>query len=79
MRLTEQTLHLAGQVLHEKGHYLCKLFQGEDSASFIATLKDHFSLVKVIKPHSSRKESRELFVLGMEYRKAVNQRAFCKT
>lgn len=73
MRLADQTLHLAGQLLHEKGHYLCKLFQGEGTVSFIATLKEHFSLVKVIKPHSSRKESRELFVLGMEYRKAAEQ------
>lgn len=74
MRLAEQTLHLAGQLLHEKGHYLCKLFQGEETGAFIATLKDQFSLVKAIKPHSSRKESRELFVLGMEYRKTAGRR-----
>lgn len=72
MRLAEQTLHLAGQLLHEKGHYLCKLFQGEETVSFIASLKERFSLVKVIKPNSSRKESRELFVLGMEYRKTAD-------
>ncbi|MEE4313372.1 MAG: RlmE family RNA methyltransferase [Desulfofustis sp.] len=72
MRLAEQTLYLAGQLLHEKGHYLCKLFQGEDTVSFIAALKEQFSLVKVIKPNSSRKESRELFVLGMEYRKTAD-------
>ncbi len=73
MRLADQTLRLAGQLLHEKGHYLCKLFQGEETASFIATLKEHFSLVKVIKPNSSRKESRELFVLGMEQRQAADR------
>jgi 23S rRNA (uridine2552-2'-O)-methyltransferase len=71
MRLADQTLLLAEQLLHEKGHYLCKLFQGEDTMAFIATLKQRFALVKVIKPDSSRKESRELFVLGMEYRQVV--------
>ncbi|MBE0585846.1 MAG: RlmE family RNA methyltransferase [Desulfofustis sp.] len=71
MRLADQTLLLAEQLLHDKGHYLCKLFQGEDTMAFIATLKERFALVKVIKPDSSRKESRELFVLGMEFRKVV--------
>lgn len=69
MRLVEQTYALAEQLLHERGHYLCKVFQGEDSAPFVARLRKSFAMVKVIKPESSRKESREMFVLGMEYRK----------
>ncbi len=68
MRLVRQTLELAELFLHEKGHYLCKVFQGEDMPEFVAELKAKFNFVKVIKPQSSRKESREVFVLGMEYR-----------
>ncbi len=68
MRLVQQTLELAELFLHEKGHYLCKVFQGEEMPRFVAELKQHFKFVKVIKPQSSRKESREVFVLGMEYR-----------
>jgi len=68
MRLVRQTLELAELFLHDKGHYLCKVFQGEDMPEFVAELKQKFTFVKVIKPQSSRKESREVFVLGMEYR-----------
>ena len=67
MRLIRRTRELAGLVLHEKGHYLRKVFQGEDMPVFVSELKRSFGFVKVIKPHSSRKESREVFVLGMEY------------
>jgi len=69
MRLVEHTLYLAETLLHEQGNYLCKVFQGEDLPPFVSGLKARFSMVKVIKPESSRKESREIFVLGMGYRR----------
>ena len=66
MRLVEHTLFLADTLLHHKGNFLCKVFQGEDLQGFVAQLKRRFSRVKTIKPESSRKESREIFVLGIE-------------
>ena len=69
MRLIEHALTLAEKVLHEEGHYLCKAFQGEDMPDFVTRLKERFNFVKVIKPESSRKESREVFILAMEYKK----------
>lgn len=71
MRLADQAIIVAEQLLHEKGHFLCKLFQGEDTTRFVAELKQRFALVKVLKPQSSRKESRELFVLCMEQRQTL--------
>lgn len=68
MRLVNQSLDLAERFLPEKGHFLCKIFQGEDMPDFVAELKQRFNFVKVIKPQSSRKESREVFALGMEFR-----------
>jgi 23S rRNA (uridine2552-2'-O)-methyltransferase len=67
MQLVNYTLQLTERLLHKKGNYLCKIFQGEDMPGFVADLKKRFGFVKVIKPESSRKESREVFVLGMEY------------
>ena len=69
MRLVEHTLLLAETLLHEKGNYLCKVFQGEDLPPFVSRMKERFSKVRIIKPESSRKESREIFVLGMGYKK----------
>jgi 23S rRNA (uridine2552-2'-O)-methyltransferase len=36
--------------------------------ALVSDLKKQFGFVKVIKPQSSRKESREVFLLGMDYR-----------
>ncbi|MBT8345196.1 MAG: RlmE family RNA methyltransferase [Desulfofustis sp.] len=69
MRLVIKTLELAQLFLHEKGHYLCKIFQGEGMPELVGDLKNRFNFVKVIKPQSSRKESREVFLLGMEFRR----------
>lgn len=69
MRLVEHSLKLAEILLHEKGNFLCKVFQGADLPAFVADMKRYFAMTKVIKPDSSRKESREVFVLGMEYRR----------
>ena len=69
LQLVRQTLALAGILLYSGGHYICKIFQGEDFPEFVQEVKDLFETVKVIKPKSSRTESREVFVLGMGYRK----------
>lgn len=72
--LVRQTLALAEELLLNQGHYLCKVFQGEDSPDFVAEMKKRFAMVKVLKPKSSRTESREVFVLGMGYMKAVPEK-----
>jgi 23S rRNA (uridine2552-2'-O)-methyltransferase len=70
LSLVRRTLELAEELLHDRGHYLCKVFQGEDFPDFFRSVKDRFSTAKTLKPKSSRVESREVFVLGMEYRKS---------
>ncbi len=72
--LVRRTLALAEILLHDKGHYLCKVFQGEDFPDFFQEVKKRFQMVKTIKPKSSRTESREVFVLAMGYKKPVAPR-----
>jgi len=67
MLLVRRTLELASILLHPKGNYYCKAFQGEDFPEFVQEIKEQFELVKVVKPKSSRVESREVFVLGMGF------------
>lgn len=69
IHLARTTLALAETLLHPKGNYLVKVFQGEDFPSFVDETKEKFSLVKTLKPKSSRTESREVFLLGMEYKR----------
>lgn len=69
LQLVRHTLALAEDLLLSKGHYLCKVFQGEDFPQFVDDVKKRFAMVKVLKPKSSRIESREVFLLGMDYKK----------
>jgi 23S rRNA (uridine2552-2'-O)-methyltransferase len=71
LRLVQRALEIAGQLLHENGSFYCKVFQGEDFPAFVDECRQQFATVKVVKPKSSRKESREVFVLarGFERRK----------
>jgi 23S rRNA (uridine2552-2'-O)-methyltransferase len=65
LRLVRRALELTQVLLHERGSFYCKVFQGEDFPVFVQECKAHFAEVKVIKPQSSRVESREVFVLGL--------------
>jgi 23S rRNA methylase len=64
LRLARRVLELAALFLHENGTLYCKVFQGEDFLELLKEYKPLFTAVKVVKPKSSRLESREIFVLG---------------
>lgn len=63
MRLVRRALEIARGLLHENGTFYCKAFQGEDFPEVVNECKPLFQTVKVVKPDSSRKESREVFIL----------------
>ena len=70
LQLARRVLELAALFLHENGTLYCKVFQGEDFPEFLQACKPLFATVKVVKPKSSRLESREVFVLGRGFRRA---------
>jgi len=63
--LVEQAFELAKKVLRPGGHFLAKIFQGEDTPKIIQIIRQHFQKVKVVKPMASRKESKEVYILAM--------------
>lgn len=67
LRLSQRVLELAQTLLREGGNFYCKVFEGEDFRDFFTEAKRHFRTAKVFKPQSSRKESREVFVLGIGF------------
>ncbi len=69
LNLVHNVLSLTNLLLLNKGHFVCKVFQGEDFPNLISQMKKSFKLVKTVKPKSSRTESREVFVVGMEFMK----------
>ncbi len=69
MRLVRRAMEIAGALLHENGIFYCKAFQGEDFPEVIRECKPLFQTVKVVKPDSSRKESREVFIFGRGFKR----------
>jgi len=67
IELSRRALYLAGKMLVRGGHFYCKVFQGEDFPVFVDEVRQFFKKVKVVKPKSSRVESREVFVLGLDF------------
>jgi len=75
MRLVRRALEIAGDLLHENGTFYCKAFQGEDFPELVRECRDLFATVKVVKPDSSRKESREVFILGRGFKPVSARKA----
>lgn len=68
LRLSRRVLDLARIFLHPQGTLYCKVFQGVDFPDFVRECKELFNNVKIVKPESSRQESREVFVMGSGYK-----------
>jgi len=67
-QLCEVALNIARMVLILGGSFFCKIFQGAEFKQFSDSVKNRFNSHKIFKPQSSRKESKEIFILGMGFR-----------
>ncbi|MBU0483902.1 MAG: RlmE family RNA methyltransferase [Proteobacteria bacterium] len=67
INLSRRALELADMLLTEGGSFYCKVFEGEDFKEFVDNVRKFFKKVQVVKPKSSRKESREVFILGLGF------------
>ena len=65
--LCMSALSIAEHCLVFNGAFLCKIFQGEDFNLFIDLIKKKFQRHKIVKPKSSRKSSREIYVIGLGF------------
>ncbi|MDX1775045.1 MAG: RlmE family RNA methyltransferase [Desulfobulbales bacterium] len=69
LNLARRVLELAEKLLDTGGNLYVKVFEGEDFKEFVDSVRNCFKTVKIVKPKSSRIESREVFVLGMGFKK----------
>ncbi len=65
LELCELALEIALRNLKAKGTFIAKLFHSEDFDSFRQKLRKAFAKVEVLRPKSTRKESKEVFLLGL--------------
>lgn len=68
MALAETAFFFAQKVLAPGGTFLAKVLQGGTENTLLAQLKQSFKVVKHIKPPASRKDSSEMYVIGLEYK-----------
>lgn len=66
--LSQAALTTAQNRLLPGGAFVCKIFQGEDFNQFIQRIKFLFNLHRIFKPQSSRKASREIYIIGLNKR-----------
>jgi 23S rRNA (uridine2552-2'-O)-methyltransferase len=64
--LCEAAFSIAQNVLVPGGSFACKIFQGEDFKVFSESVKKSFNTFKTYKPQSSRKASREIYLIGLD-------------
>jgi len=65
LELTEAALAVTIPVLRAGGAFVCKIFQGPDFKDYSDKVKKNFERVANVKPKSSRKASKEIFVVGL--------------
>ncbi|MGL9681719.1 MAG: RlmE family RNA methyltransferase [Wolbachia sp.] len=67
MLLCEAALNFAKHLLYHGGKFVVKIFQGEYDKDFYNELKKIFKTVKYFKPKSSRSESTEMYLVGLDF------------
>ena len=67
--LCETALNIGRRVLLPGGSFTCKIFQGPDFKTFTDNVKACFKDIKIFKPRSSRKASREIYIIGLGFKK----------
>ncbi|HEB32627.1 MAG TPA: RlmE family RNA methyltransferase [Spirochaetes bacterium] len=68
--IVSRVFSIAEIILPPGGTAIAKVFQGEDLKPFIEEIKNNYKRVSLFKPKSSRKESREIFIIAHNRRKA---------
>ncbi|MCP4756622.1 MAG: RlmE family RNA methyltransferase [Proteobacteria bacterium] len=66
LQLCLTALDIAQHCLKKGGTTLVKIFQGASFERLIKRMRQEYGRVKIVKPKSSRNESKEIFVLGIK-------------
>ena len=65
LSLARRAVEIALLLLKKRGHFLCKVFEGEDFEAFKSEVSKHFNKTYLFRPKATRKGSREIYVVGL--------------
>lgn len=69
VELVEAALEISTKVLKAHGHFVAKVFEGEDFQYLLRQVKKKFKSVKCFKPPSCRDRSFETYIIAMDFKK----------
>jgi len=64
MSLAIKGAEVARALLRKRGHFVCKIFEGEGLKSFRSELSGYFGQVRLFRPKATRKRSREVYLVA---------------
>lgn len=64
-QLCKRALEVAEKRLKVGGHFVVKIFQGDEFKNFTMLVKERFEKMEISRPKSVRKESFEIYVIGL--------------
>lgn len=68
LELSQKAVDIAIRLLKKNGHFLCKVFEGEDFKAFKDQVSKYFEQIRLIRPSAVRKRSREIYLLGLRFK-----------
>ena len=68
IELATRALELAVATLNEGGHFLCKVFEGDDLKSLKENTAEQFKQMRLMRPAAVRKKSREIYLIGLVFK-----------
>lgn len=68
MSLAEKAFEVAVSALKMGGHFICKVFEGEDFKPFKDKVSGLFEQTRILRPSAVRKRSREVYLIGMNFK-----------
>jgi len=71
LELCELALSVAEKHLKTGGHFVCKFFHSADFSALRDRMKKLFTKIEALKPDSTRKESKEIFMIGFHRKSEV--------
>ena len=65
MELAQKAFEISLALVKERGHFLSKVFEGEDLKALRNEVKKRFDQMRLIRPSAVRKGSKEIYLLGL--------------
>jgi 23S rRNA (uridine2552-2'-O)-methyltransferase len=65
LSLAKRAAEIALSLLKKKGHFVCKVLEGENLKPYKSEISPHFRQLRTFRPKATRKRSSEVYIVGL--------------